>query len=314
MKLLDEIRGPASPHRPEEGKIVVLKEKDGDAALLVERKHLLHYGGGFSGTDYLAGRGAIEGLNGTEGAGAGAAAAGEQGDGFASERGFGLEVANGIRQAVEIIDQGTHRSCLHAIALAECDALHGLPLASGSDAIRQFQERHFPLEANHAVEFGEELKIVAGAEAGEMSAHGEVAADACLAQQTDEAAVLGDVELEDQREADDHRVEPDRSADDLFRLCFDVANDDRVAMLPESGRQIADAEIALVLKPDQQDGTGRVARNIDNVGMQQRKWMIHGHKRSSPLPGRTGPEAPKKQQHSAGVTQFRRRARSWTSP
>jgi hypothetical protein len=92
-----------------------------------------------------------------------------------------------------------------------------------------------------------------------VSTHGEVAVDAGVAEHADDLPVLENVELKDEREADDHRVGLHGSGDDLIGRGFDVTDDDVVSVLAECGREISQAKIALMLEADQKDGARGVA-------------------------------------------------------
>ena len=80
-----------------------------------------------------------------------------------------------------------------------------------------------------------------------------------FAEHADDALVLENVELEDEREADDDRVGLDGSGDDLIERSLDVTDDDGVTVLAEGGREVSQAKVALMLEADQKDGPGGVA-------------------------------------------------------
>ena len=79
------------------------------------------------------------------------------------------------------------------------------------------------------------------------------------AQAAHQLAVAADIELEDQGKPDQDRIDLLGGLDDLFRFLLDVDDTDVVAGLPQHGREIAEAEVSLVLKPDEHDRARGVA-------------------------------------------------------
>src|SRR3974390_3585439 len=91
-----------------------------------------------------------------------------------------------------------------------------------------------------------------------MTAHREMAVDTGVAKLADQAAKLFDIELKDEREADDHRVAFQRGSYDFRSRRFEVARNHAITSLPQGRSQIAHAEISLMLKADQHHGARRV--------------------------------------------------------
>ena len=94
------------------------------------------------------------------------------------------------------------------------------------------------------------------------------------AQTPDERGVAADVELEDQREADQQRPFAARDFDQLLVRALDVGDYDGVTVLLQRGREIAQAEIALIKKADQENGSRRVAPALPEIS-----WPIAGQVR-----------------------------------
>jgi hypothetical protein len=102
--------------------------------------------------------------------------------------------------------------------------------------------------------------------AREMAADREVARDAGLAQGLGDRREALDVELEDQREADDDRLQPNHRLDERVGLGLEVEHLDPVAELAQRRREVADAEVALAQKADQDDRPGRIAPAEPRLG------------------------------------------------
>src|SRR6185437_15219987 len=285
MELGDEGGGPATPDGAEEGEVVVLEEKDFDAAIEIEGAHLFHDERGLAGADDFAGSGAVEGLDGAEGAGARAAAAGEERKSFVADGGLGLVVAVRVGEQVEVVDESAHGGSGYAVRCpagwpvlcAVGDAGDGAPVEAVADDVGEFEQGHLTFEADDAVELGDHVEGLDVGEAGEVSAHGEVAAHAGVAQHADDALVLQNVELEDEREADDQRIGLDGSADDLIQRSLDVTDDDGVTVLAQGGREIAEAEVALVLEADEEDAARGVSGHRGFAGVEDGELRDAGH-------------------------------------
>src|SRR5215472_561927 len=84
-----------------------------------------------------------------------------------------------------------------------------------------------------------------------MPADREMAGDPCETKMGGNTTELRQESLENQREPDDERLPPAEAGRDLDRLVPDIDHLDGVAMLPQHSRQIAHAQIALVLITDQ---------------------------------------------------------------
>ena len=138
-------------------------------------------------------------------------------------------------------------------APAVADPLDVPPVLPEPDPVAQLEQRELALEARDAVELRNERERLLGAQAREVAADREVAVDAARPQVSGQLLEPVDVELEDQREADDDRVEALDRAEDLLVRLLDVDHLDVVADRFERGRQVAEAEIALALEPHQDD-------------------------------------------------------------
>lgn len=84
-----------------------------------------------------------------------------------------------------------------------------------------------------------------------MPSHGHVAREAMLTQVPNHIAKAIDIELKDQREANENGIKLLCCSQDLLQVLFKVQSFHGIAMLPQDGRKIAEAEVSLVLKADQ---------------------------------------------------------------
>jgi hypothetical protein len=104
-----------------------------------------------------------------------------------------------------------------------------------------------------------------------VTSHGEMAVDPRSAQTPDERSVAADVELEYQREADQERPFAARDFDEVLVRSLDVGDYDGVTELLQRGCEIAQAQIALVKKADQENGSRCVAPPLPEIS-----WPIAG--------------------------------------
>jgi hypothetical protein len=88
-----------------------------------------------------------------------------------------------------------------------------------------------------------------------MSAHRKVAIDSAFAQSVDQCTELRDIELKDQREADQNRIERLDTLNDQVRVDLKIDDFDFVTVFPKSRCEITDSEIALLLKSDENYGS-----------------------------------------------------------
>ena len=79
-----------------------------------------------------------------------------------------------------------------------------MPIAPEAEAIDELEQGDLALELHDAVELGNELECLLWAQAGEVTADGEVTLHAGRPQIARERLEAMHVELEDQREADEH--------------------------------------------------------------------------------------------------------------
>src|SRR5262245_47951282 len=92
-----------------------------------------------------------------------------------------------------------------------------------------------------------------------------MAVDPGSAQTPDEGCVAANVKLKYQREADQERPFAPSYFDQLIGRSLDIGDENGVTELLQRGREIAQAEIALVEKADQQNWSPRVAPASPNI-------------------------------------------------
>ena len=175
---------------------------------LIEQAHLFDYLSRLTRPNNLAWRDPVEHVNRAEGAGADASAAREQRNRVLPEdRGAAASVTLGIRQGVEIRNERARWGGDDLIALPINDAHDIAPVISIAQSINHFQQRRFAFETHQAVDSRNQFHCVLIAEAREMAAHRKMARDAVIAQITDESVEDFDVELKDQRKANQDWVQ-----------------------------------------------------------------------------------------------------------
>ena len=158
------------------------------------------------------------------------------------------------------MDQRTQRIGRRPSVLVVGDALDAAPFLVGPDEIHELDQRHLSFEAHDAVELGNQLKRVLEAEAREMATDGEVAGHAIVPKIAGELGKAADVELEDQREADDHGIVAPDHGEDLVEVDLEIHDLYEMAAAPERGSEITQAQILLLLETDEHDSVrGRVA-------------------------------------------------------
>src|SRR5215470_3658177 len=259
MQFPHKLRRPTSPHRTEQGKVVVLEQKDRDVSLFMQHPHFLDHFRRLSRSHDLARSSSIESLDGAEGAGSSAAAARQQRQCLAAEHALRLEISLRVGKAVEIVDQGPQRSGHTLLAVSVRYTMDSPPVTSSSDRVGQLQQGHLAFESHDAVEARDQLQGFDVTEAREMPAHGEMTSDTCSAQPLDERPELMDIELKDQRKAYDEGIDVLGRPHNQIRIRLEVAGHHGITVGSKRGCQVAKTEVALVLESDQQNGSGRIA-------------------------------------------------------
>ena len=93
-----------------------------------------------------------------------------------------------------------------------------------------------------------------------MTANGEMAGDAIVPEIASELGEAADVELEDDRESDDHGIVAPDHGEDLVEVDLEIHDLYEMAAAPERGSEITQAQILLLLETDEHDSVrGRVA-------------------------------------------------------
>src|SRR4030095_11517973 len=160
-------------------------------------------------------------------------------------------VAIGIRQRVEVRNERTELSRDHSVAcVAVGDSDDAAPVPASAEEIDHLHDRHLTFEARDTVEFGNNLKCVLVAETREVPAHREMAGDTVVAQVADERGKTIDVELKDEREANQDGVERLGGFEDLLALLLEIKHLDSITAFAQGGGEIAEAEIGLLLETD----------------------------------------------------------------
>lgn len=131
------------------------------------------------------------------------------------------------------------------------DASNVPPLLARAEKIHQLEKGQLSFEPHDAVEFRDQLQSGLIAETGEVPAHGVVAVDAAVAQVADESTEAVDVELKDQRKADEDRLERPHRFQDVRVVLLEIEHLDPIAVTAQRRRQVAEAEILLVAESNQ---------------------------------------------------------------
>ena len=196
------------PGRPEDREVVVLEEEHGGAVLVVEHPHLLGDLRGPPCAHDLPGSRSVEHVDRAEGAGACAAAAREQ-SARTSVRGCsgsgrcGCGCGSSSRSPISARMRVSTISL--AVSIDRCR--RSPPVAPEAEMVDELEQGQLALEAHDAVELRDERQRLFRAEAREVAAHREVAVDAVHPQVLGQPLEPMDVELEDQREADEHGLD-----------------------------------------------------------------------------------------------------------
>src|ERR1700753_2652177 len=93
-------------------------------------------------------------------------------------------------------------------------------------------------------------------QAGKMTVDGEMAVDSVRPQIADQFTETVDVELEDEREADDDRRLPLYDFQDRAVILLEIDDSHLPALAPKRGGEVAEAQILLFLESDQHDAAG----------------------------------------------------------
>jgi hypothetical protein len=193
---------------------------------------------------------------------------------------LGLELAHRPRQVIEIAQEMTGPG-LSKLAVGRVirDAGGGAPVSAFANMVSELEQGQLALEAHHAVELRDLGQSLSRTEARKVTAHGEMAVDPGGTQTLDERCVAADVKLKYQREADQERPFAASYFCDLLGRSLDVGDHNGVPELLQRGREIAQAEIALVEKANQQNGSRRVAPALPKIAwpITRRIRLRHAH-------------------------------------
>src|SRR5258708_6546168 len=259
MEFVDEFARPPPPHRHEHRKVMILEEKDVDAAFFVQHTHLSYYFRRLAGAHYYSRSCAIEGMDGTETTRARASATGQDRHDISSQHGLRLVLALRIRQLVEVLNQGARRRHNQFLITAIHYSINVMPVLSGTNRIREFEQCHLAFEPDNAVQFRDQFESLFITQAGKVTAHREVTINSISPHDIEQRSVVSDKKLENQRETYHERVDLLRNSQDLFRRLFDVYDPHGITMRAQHRGKIAQTKVSLVLKTDEHNRTRRVA-------------------------------------------------------
>src|SRR6185369_1123941 len=139
------------------------------------------------------------------------------------------------------------------IIVPKSDTGQTAPLRAGAQAVQQFDERDFAVEAHDGIEAGNAPEDFRGLEAGVVPAHREMRGYSGRAQRFNDLAKVGGHVLKDQREADHVRLIVTNALKNFVGIRT-ISHDGRLVARGVHGRhQVTQSEIVLVLKTDQQD-------------------------------------------------------------
>src|SRR6185437_16083690 len=151
-----------------------------------------------------------------------------------------------IGKIVEIVNEGAERAAGDTVRARISKARNGAKIAARAEHVSELEQGLLALEAHDAVKFGNVSDRLGVAQRRKMSADGEMTVDAALPQHRDQTREARQVELEDQRKADDQRVAGASDSENVFRVGLEVEHDDFVPISPQHRREIAKAQIFLV--------------------------------------------------------------------
>jgi hypothetical protein len=161
------------------------------------------------------------------------------------------------------MNEGAQRAADDTVRALVRESRDVMKIAARAEHVSEFEQRLLALEAHDAVELGNVFDRLGVAERGKMATDGEVTVDPAISHDTDQTREARQVELEDERKADDQRVARARDAQDVFGVRLEVHDDDLVAVSPQHRREIAQAQIFLVQEADQKDRPRRVPRSVE---------------------------------------------------
>src|SRR5262245_33780445 len=87
-----------------------------------------------------------------------------------------------------------------------------------------------------------------------------MAGDPVIAEVANQIAKLMDVELKDQREADENRVVRSRCAQDFCRVFLEIKNHYAVPLLPKRRGQVTQPQVSLMLEADEHHRSGSITQ------------------------------------------------------
>jgi hypothetical protein len=148
------------------------------------------------------------------------------------------------------VNEGAQRAAGDSVRARVGKARNGAKIAASAEHVSKLEQGLLALETHDAVELGNVFDRLGIAERRKMAADGEMAVDSSVPQGTDQTREARQVELEDQRKADDQWVARASNAQDVLGVRLEIKHDDPVSVSPKHRREIAKAQIFLVQEAD----------------------------------------------------------------
>ena len=160
----------------------------------------------------------------------------------------------GSRKKVQIFDNASERRDANlAIVGTKRDAGDRSPILPGPQCVQQFHECDLALETHHRIEAWRTHQKLSGLETRVVSPDREMAGNARVAKGCDSAGEIRGHVLENEREADDFRLIPANVLEDVLRIGSVRQDPCLVTARVDSGHEVAETQVVLVLKTDQQN-------------------------------------------------------------
>ncbi len=141
-----------------------------------------------------------------------------------------------IGEAIEVVNERPQIVADNAVGRGVCEARDFAEITVRAQCVRKLEQGLLALEADHAVQPRDVLDRFTIAEGRKMAANGEMTVDATVPKGPHQTREARQVELEDERKADDQWVARASNPQDLVPFGFEVENNHLITIPPQHCR------------------------------------------------------------------------------
>ena len=139
------------------------------------------------------------------------------------------------------MNEGAQLAADDAVSARVGQARNVTKIAACAEHVGKLEQGLLALETHDAVELGNVFERFGIAERRKMAAYGEMTIDAAIPEGAHKTREARQVELEDERKADDQRIARASDAQDILGVRLEIHHNDLIAISPQHRREVAKA-------------------------------------------------------------------------